>query len=247
MTTPLSPGRATAFEGVVEDYDAGRPTYPSSLYEALPALAGRRLLELGAGTGLGTTGLLDSGADVVATDLGPRMLGRLHARHPGTPAVVARAEALPFAAGTFDGVCGAQMWHWVDVAAAAAQARRVLRPGGWLAVWWNDVAAQGQPWFEAQQERLEAASPGYSRGYRIRAYDDELRPHFAAVTTWTGTWTRVLDLPTYQRWLRSKSYVQAVPDLAGFLAAEQASLLAAFPDGRVVEPFQVHLVLAVRT
>ena len=246
MTSPLSRDRATAFEAVVDDYDAGRPGYPPSLFDALPALAGRRVLELGAGTGLATGGLLDAGAQVVATDLGPRMLGRLHARHPRTPAVVARAEALPFAGGSFDGVCGAQMWHWVDVAAAAAQVRRVLRPGGWLAVWWNDVAAQGQPWFEAQQERLEAASLGYLRGYRARAYAEELRAHFGGVTTWTGVWSRTLDLPTYERWLRSKSYVQALNDLDGFLGAERASLLRAFPDGRVVEPFEVHLVVAVR-
>ena len=245
MTSPLSAGRATAFEAAVDDYDAGRPTYPPALYAALPELDGRRVLELGAGTGLGTAGLLDAGADVVSTDLGPRMLGRLHEKHPRTPVVVSRAEALPFASGVFDGVCGAQMWHWVDVAAAAAQVRRVLRPGGWLAVWWNDVAGAGEPWFEAQQERLETASPGYSRGYRSRAYDEELRAHFAEVTTWTGTWSRTLDLPTYERWLRSKSYVQALPDLEAFLAAERESLLTAFPDGQVVEPFEVRLVLAL--
>jgi hypothetical protein len=113
-------------------------------------------------------------------------------------------------------------------------------------VWWNDVAAQGQPWFEAQQERLEAASPGYLRGYRARAYAEELRAHFGGVTTWTGVWSRTLDLATYERWLRSKSYVQALPDLDGFLGAERESLLRAFPDGRVVEPFEVHLVVALR-
>lgn len=240
----LSPERATAFEEVVADYDAGRPGYPPSLYAALPPLAGATVLELGAGTGLGTAGLLEAGARVVATDRGPRMLGRLHERHPQVPVAVARAEALPLRDGVVDGVCGAQMWHWVDVDAAAAEAARVLRPGGWLAVWWNDVAGAGLPWFEAQQERLEAASPGYTRGYRSRAYDEELRARFADVRTWTGTWSRSLDLDTYQRWLRSKSYVQALPDLEAFLAAERASLLDAFPDGVVVEPFEVLLVVA---
>jgi hypothetical protein len=66
------------------------------------------------------------------------------------------------------------------------------------------------------------------------------------VTTWTGVWSRTLDLRTYERWLRSKSYVQALPDLDGFLGAERESLLRAFPDGRVVEPFEVHLVVALR-
>lgn len=253
MTSPrrwaaLDASRATAFEALVDDYDAARPTYPAALYDALPPLAGRRLLELGAGTGLGTAGLLDRGAGVVCTDLGPRMLGRLHAKHPQVPAVVARAEALPFADAAFDGVCGAQMWHWVDLPRAAAAVARVLRPGGWLAVWWNDVDADGQPWYDAQQDRLEAASPGYSRTYRHVPYDDDLRStgRFGDVRTWTGSWSRRLDLRTYERWLRSKSYVQAVPDLEGFLAAERASLARAFPDGVVVEPFRVRLVVATR-
>lgn len=242
----LTPQHATAFEQVVDDYDAGRPGYPTSLYAALPPLHGRRVLELGAGTGLGTDGLLAAGARVVATDLGPRMLARLRRRHPAVPVAVARAEALPVADATVDAVCGGQMWHWVDVEAAAGEAVRVLRPGGWLAVWWNDVDAEGEPWFEAQQERLEAASPGYRRSYRSRAYDDELRGSFADVTTWTGGWSRELDLDTYERWLRSKSYVQALPDVEAFLAAERASLTDAFPGGRVVEPFTVRLVLARR-
>ena len=240
------PGSATAFERLVDDYDAARPGYPPALYDALPPLAGARLLELGAGTGKQTPGLLGRGARVVSTDLGPRMLGRLHAHQPQVPVAVARAEALPFADGAFDGVCGAQMWHWVDVPVAAAEVGRVLRPGGWLAVWWNDVDAEGQPWYDAQQDRLEAAGGGYRRTYRDQVYDDDLRATgaFASVTTWTGRWSRTLDWPTYERWLRSKSYVSELPDQAAFLAAERESLAGAFPDGRIVEPFRVRLVLA---
>lgn len=240
--------QGTAFEALVDDYDAARPTYPTSLYDALPALRGRRVLELGAGTGLATAGLLRAGADVVATDLGPRMLGRLHANHPSVPAVVACAEALPFADGVVDAVCGAQMWHWVDVDVAAAEVARVLRPGGWLAVWWNDVAGAGQRWWDEQQDRLEALSPGYRRTYRTRDYGAELLAtgRFAGVEHWTGSWSRELDWPLYERWLRSKSYVQAVPQLERFLDAERESLAAAFPTGRIVEPLEVRLVVAHR-
>jgi SAM-dependent methyltransferase len=237
--------RATAFEALVDDYAAARPDYPPALYAALPPLRGARLLELGTGTGLGTRGLLAAGAEVVGSDLGPRMLGRARATL-GLPAVVARAEALPFAGRSFDGVCGAQMWHWTDVAAAAPEVARVLRPGGWLAVWWNDVDADDAPWYRAQQDRLEAADPTFTRRYRDRPYADELRAtgRFADVRTWEGAWSRTLDWPLYERWLRSKSYVAALPDSTAFLDAEQASLARAFPDGRIVEPFRVRLVLA---
>jgi len=238
--------QATAFEALVDDYDAARPGYPPALFDALPPLAGQRVLELGAGTGLQTPGLLARGAQVVSTDAGPNMLGRLHAKQPALPVAVARAEALPFAGASFAGVCGAQMWHWVDVPAAVREVTRVLRPGGWLAVWWNDVDAAGERWFEDQQARLEAGGAGYRRSYRTRGYADELAATgaFADVGTWTGTWSRELDAPTYERWLRSKSYVAALPDPEGFLAAERASLREAFPDGRIVEPFRVVLVTA---
>jgi SAM-dependent methyltransferase len=246
------PGEATAFEAVVDDYDAGRPTYPASLFAALPPLAGRRVLEVGAGTGLATRGLLDAGAGVVATDLGPRMLGRLRASLPAVPAAVARAEALPFADGAFDAVCAAQAWHWVDVPAAAAQVARVLRPGGWLAVWWNEIDPEaGTPAFARawadQQARLEAGNPRYRSGYRDRDYEGELAAtgRFPTIRSWSGAWSRRLDRPTYERWLRSKSYVQALPDVDAFVAAERASLAEAFPDGVVEEPFRVRLVVAV--
>ena len=242
----MRPGQATAFEALVDDYDAARPTYPAALFDALPPLSGRRVLELGAGTGLQTPGLLERGARVVSTDAGPAMLGRLHAKHPSVPVALARAEALPFAGASFDGVTGAQMWHWVDVPAAVAEVARVLRPGGWLAVWWNDVDAAGERWYDDQQARLEADGSGYRRGYRTRAYADELSATgaFADVRTWTTTWSRELDWTTYERWLRSKSYVAHLHDVEGFLAAERASLAEAFPDGRIVGPFRVELVTA---
>jgi SAM-dependent methyltransferase len=211
------PGSPTAFEALVDVYDAARPRYPAALYDALPDLSGR-VLELGAGTGIATREL-----------------------SPGVPVAVCRSEALPFADGAFDVVCGAQMWHWVDPEVAAAEVRRVLRPGGTLAVWWNEVDADGLPWWDAQQDRLEAGNPRYGRDYRQRDYGEELAPFFGSITAWSGSWERELDWPTYEKWLRSKSYVQALVDVEEFIRAEEESLLGAFPDGRIVEPFRVRL------
>ena len=239
----MQPGSPTAFEELVDHYDAARPTYPPSLYDALPDLSGS-VLELGAGTGIATRELERRAGSLVSTDLGPKMLGRLHERSPHVPVVVSRAEALPFADMSFDVVCGAQMWHWVDVAVAAPEVVRVLRPGGALAVWWNEVAADGLPWWDAQQDRLEAGNPRYSRGYRARDYRAELTPYFTSVVHRTTRWERTLDWPTYERWLRSKSYVQALDDVEAFIDAERESLQDAFPDGRIVEPFTVTLRIA---
>jgi SAM-dependent methyltransferase len=232
----MRPGDALAFEELVDDYDAARPHYPPALYEALGPLGD--CLELGAGTGIASVELARR-ARLTVSDLGPRMLRRGLAKH-GRPGLVCRAEALPFAAGSFDTVCGAQMWHWTDDP-AGREVHRVLRPGGRLLLWWNESVADGQPWWDAQQDRLEAGNPSYRRGYREVDYNPQLADLFGTQPPTLLPWTRTLSLELYGRWLRSKSYVQKLPDVDGFVAACLADLRVAFPDGEVVEPFVTRL------
>lgn len=238
------------FDALVGAYDAGRPSYPDELYDTVESLTrplrDSQVVEIGAGTGIATRELVRRGASVVALDIGEQMLRRLRHNLPGQRVALARAEALPVRSDTADLVCAAQAWHWVDVAQAAPEVRRVLKPDGALAVWWNNVDAGGVPWFEAQQQRLEAMSPGYRREYRSDPAEVALAPYFDDVVVRTMRWSRTLSLDEYEVWLRSKSYVAAIGDgLDEFLAAERASLAAAFPDGHVVEPFEVRLVLAL--
>ena len=232
------PGSPTAFEDLVDDYDAARPHYPEQLYAALPSLG--RCLELGAGTGIASVRLADASTSLVVTDLGPKMLARGLSKH-ASPGVVCRAEALPFAAGSFDSVCGAQMWHWVDKPAGPREVVRVLRPGGRLLLWWNELRPEGLSWFDRQQDRLEAGNPRYRRGYREIDYNAQLGEWFAVHEPVLIGWERTLSLPLYDRWLRSKSYVQQLPDVEGFVADSLADLREAFPDGQVREPFVTRL------
>lgn len=237
------PGSPTAFEEHVDDYDAARPSYPKELYDALP-LAGARVLELGAGTGIASAELAARVGSLVVTDLGPRMLARGLTKH-AWPGAVCRAEALPFAAASFDLVCGAQMWHWTQDP-AGAEAARVLRPGGRLALWWNEGRG-GSWWWEAEQARIEHGNPRYTRRYREVDHAAGLRAWFSGPPPHQIAWERRLSVDLYERWLRSKSYVQALPDVDGFVAACRADLASAFPDGTVVEPFVTRLWLLEKT
>jgi SAM-dependent methyltransferase len=232
------PGSPTAFEALVDDYDASRPRYPVALYDGL-ALTTSAVLELGAGTGIASAELATRVGSLVVTDLGPRMLARGLDKHDW-PGVVCRAEALPFRDASFDAVCGAQMWHWTEDP-AAEEVARVLRPGGRLLLWWNEVLGAGLPWFDRQQDRLEAGNPRYTRGYREVDYAALLSPLFAAAPTSEIVWEREISLDLYERWLRSKSYVQELADVDGFVADCRADLLEEFPDGEVVEPFVTRL------
>jgi SAM-dependent methyltransferase len=94
-------------------------------------LAGRRLLDLGAGTGAASRAAAAAGAVPVASDLSLPMLAHDRAARP--PAVCADAVALPFGAGRFDAVAAAfSLTHVTAVEQALAECARVLAPGGVL-------------------------------------------------------------------------------------------------------------------
>ena len=126
--------RWTSFGNTAADYAAGRPHYPREVLEwALPDGA-HDVLDLGAGTGILTQDLLDVGVTVTAVE----PLAEMRALIPVTArALDGSAEAVPLDDNTIDAVFVGQAWHWFDADRALAEAHRVLRPGGVLALVWN--------------------------------------------------------------------------------------------------------------
>jgi ubiquinone/menaquinone biosynthesis C-methylase UbiE len=91
-----------------------------------------RVLELGCGTGRDLP-LYPPGVPLAAVDPHPWNLAVARRRAPAVPLVLARAEQLPFKDGAFDTVLGSLVLCSVDdPAAALAEVRRVLAPGGTL-------------------------------------------------------------------------------------------------------------------
>jgi SAM-dependent methyltransferase len=99
------------------------------------ALSPSRVLELAAGTGIGTADLIRAVPDaaVTATDLNAAMVAWAAARHPGAAWSVADAQQLDFDDASFDlVVCQFGVMFFPDKAAAFAEAARVLSPAGRL-------------------------------------------------------------------------------------------------------------------
>jgi SAM-dependent methyltransferase len=88
------------------------------------------VLELGCGAGDLSLELLRRGARLTALDVSPRMVERARSRTAGGSFVVAPAEETGLPDASFDLVVGKWVLHHVDVAAAAAETRRLLAPGG---------------------------------------------------------------------------------------------------------------------
>ena len=118
------------------DYGRYRPGYPPELAAHLAALAPSRALALDLATGNGQAAieLAAHFERVLASDPSAEQLA--HAEpHPRVCYLRHAAERLPVAAGVADLVVAAQAAHWFDLPRFYAEARRVLKPAGLVALW----------------------------------------------------------------------------------------------------------------
>ncbi|MBB4687795.1 class I SAM-dependent methyltransferase [Amycolatopsis jiangsuensis] len=132
--------RASSFGGQAAAYAEHRPDYPDAALEWAMAGAGhpvRAVLDLAAGTGKLTAGLVTTGRSVTAMEPDPDMLAELTRLLPDVPARSGTAEDIPLPDASVDAVFIGQALHWFDQVAAFAEIRRVLRPGGVVAALWN--------------------------------------------------------------------------------------------------------------
>jgi SAM-dependent methyltransferase len=128
------------FDGVADDYDRFRPSYPPSLIDEACSIggleAGSRVLEIGCGTGKLTADLVARGLAVDAVDPGPRLVDIARRRNPRVRFHVAAFEDVELAPGAFDAAFSATAFHWVAPEVGWSKAAHVLGPGGLLALIW---------------------------------------------------------------------------------------------------------------
>jgi SAM-dependent methyltransferase len=127
--------RANSFGSAADNYDAHRPRYPDQLIDDVLAPRTRRLLDVGAGTGIASMQFVERGADVLAVEPDSRMAAI--ARTKGIPVEIATFEQWEPVSRRFDRVVFAASFHWVDPAAALPKIRSILGDGGKLALIWN--------------------------------------------------------------------------------------------------------------
>lgn len=133
---PLS----SSFGGAAAAYAEHRPDYAQAAVRwALERAPGPRVLDLGAGTGKLTAALVALGAEAIAVEPDPAMLGELRRALPAVRALPGSAEAVPLPDASVDAVLAGHALHWFDMDVAGPEIARVLAPGGILAGLWNVI------------------------------------------------------------------------------------------------------------
>jgi SAM-dependent methyltransferase len=208
---------AAQFAGIADVYERGRPDYPPAVVGAITAELGvppgAPVLDLAAGTGKLTRALLAAGLDVTAVEPQSALRDVLAASIGGSRVREGLAEAIPLPDGSVAAVTVADAIHWFDQAAALAEIRRVLRPGGGLAVLSTLPDWSGASWAHDVGELMAGLRPEHPN------FD---APPWQEVLRAAGGWSEV-------RVVRVKVPQPATPERLVDYAAS-VSWVAALPD-----------------
>jgi SAM-dependent methyltransferase len=241
---PLS--SSDRFLGRVEAYARHRPSYPAAAIDLLEARCGLKpgavAVDLGSGTGILSALLLQRGARVFGIEpnremraYAESMLGGEFRSESGT------AEDTHMPDGFFDLLVAGQAFHWFDPHKARMEALRILKPGAWAALLWNERPKGVVPFLEDYEALLRRYAPEYDAVTRLRAQEDGIGKFFGeAPQLATFANEQVLDFEGLAGRVMSSSYAP-MPD-----RPEHAPLMRGLRevfdrherDGSVVFPYR---------
>jgi SAM-dependent methyltransferase len=186
-------GRGLTFGTVAEQYDTFRPDTPEGAVRYTGDLTGKRVLDVGAGTGKLTRFLVRHGAIVSVIEPDEEMRKILVRRSPEVEVLLGSAESVPAGDASFDAVFSSSAWHWFVQPDASNELARVLRDDGALHVWWNG-ASRDVAWVrELTAMRERPNDPGRRpRGWHV---DFELEGPFVGAENFQldWMWSRTID------------------------------------------------------
>jgi SAM-dependent methyltransferase len=151
----------TRFSDRVENYVRYRPGYPAEVVQVLRDACGltpaQVIADIASGTGIWTRMLLENGNQVFAVEPNAEMrqaAERLLGEFDQFTSVAGTAEATTLADCSMDFVTAAQAAHWFDRPRARREFSRLLKPGGWLVLLWNERLTDSTPFLRNYEKLL---------------------------------------------------------------------------------------------
>ena len=149
------------FSSRVDNYVRYRPGYPSEVLDLLKKkcslTADSVIADVASGTGIFTRVLLDNGNRVFGVEPNAEMrrAGEEFLRSdPGFTSVAGTAEATTLPDHAVNIVTAAQAAHWFDREKARREFIRILKPGGWCVLLWNERRTDSMPFLREYEQLL---------------------------------------------------------------------------------------------
>ena len=156
-----APDATTRFSDRVDNYVRYRPGYPHELLDLLRTecqlTPDSTIADIASGTGILTRMFLESGNKVFGIEPNEKMRQAgesLLGRYPNFISIQATAEDTTLATHSIDFVTAAQAAHWFDRVQARREFVRILKPGGWCVLIWNERRTDSTPFLHAYEDIL---------------------------------------------------------------------------------------------
>jgi ubiquinone/menaquinone biosynthesis C-methylase UbiE len=170
------------FSDRVENYVRYRPSYPPEALQTLQRECGlsphHAVADIASGTGIWTRMLLENGNNVFGIEPNAEMRQageRFLAAFPKFSSVAGTAEATPLPDKSMDFVTAAQAAHWFDRKPARREFVRILKPGGWLVLLWNERLTDSTPFLREYEQLLLTFGTDYQE---VRQETDAVNEFF---------------------------------------------------------------------
>ena len=149
------------FSSRVDTYACFRPSYPKQIIETLERECGFTsdsiVADIASGTGIFTKLLLEHGNRVFGVEPNAEMRcagEEFLATYPNFTSVTGTAEATTLDSSSVDFVTAAQAGHWFDRKKSRQEFARILKPGGWAVLLWNERKIDSTPFLRDYESLL---------------------------------------------------------------------------------------------
>jgi SAM-dependent methyltransferase len=240
------------FSDRVDDYVRYRPSYPADLVRVLEQEAGLTTAEIvadiGSGTGISSQLFLDHGNAVFAVE--PNREMRLAAEkqlsaNPRFHSVDGTAEHTTLADHSVDFIIAGQAFHWFNRQQTRQEFNRILRPGGYVILMWNDRRLDSTPFLRDYEALLSKFGIDYQQvnhtnvderaiadfyapaSFQIRKLENNQRLDLAGLTgrITSSSYMPGIDHPRYQQMLEAIEHLFEQRQRGGRVTIEYDTVL----------------------